>query len=328
MATRAAPEAALLPAAELAADFDLPPPPALAAAIEAALGTLEARPAAGTDARLEAIRLLAATRSAPADDALARLLAPAEPPAIQAAAIDALGIRRASDLGVRLVGSWRIIDPSIRPGVVARLVNDRQARDALVGAIEAGAITLGELNLDLEQRRELLDDARVGARAAALFDDDEYGERAAIVEDWLARLPAEGDAAAGEATFRLRCAGCHVVGGIGHRVGPDLEALSHRSVEDLVTHVLDPNMAINPGYVACVVETADGRMATGLLVSRSAESVVVRRPGGEEAAIPADEIEDLRVLSTSLMPEGLEQGLSPADLRDLVAFLQRRPRAP
>jgi putative heme-binding domain-containing protein len=212
----------------------------------------------------------------------------------------------------------------MRPEVVARIVADRAAREDLLGALEAGSIGLGEVMLDLEQRRAFLGDAdpaRAG-RAAALFDDDEYGGRAGIVAEWLARLPAEGDATAGEALFRARCASCHVRGGTGHRVGPDLDALSRRSVEDIVTHVLDPDVAINPGYVACVVETEDGLAYTGLLVSRGADAVTLRRPGGEETTVPAGEIATLRLLATSLMPAGLEQGLSPADLRDLVAFLQ------
>ena len=319
------PTGAILPALELAADFGVESPPAAREALLRAAAVLSG-PGRHADpvARIESIRLLGAAPEPTADDLLVGLLSEGEPVEVQRAAIDALSRRRSPRLGRELVARFRALDPSMRPEVVARIVADRAAREDLLGALEAGSIGLGEVMLDLEQRRAFLGDAdpaRAG-RAAALFDDDEYGGRAGIVAEWLARLPAEGDATAGEALFRARCASCHVRGGTGHRVGPDLDALSRRSVEDIVTHVLDPDVAINPGYVACVVETEDGLAYTGLLVSRGADAVTLRRPGGEETTVPAGEIATLRLLATSLMPAGLEQGLSPADLRDLVAFLQ------
>jgi putative heme-binding domain-containing protein len=107
-------------------------------------------------------------------------------------------------------------------------------------------------------------------------------------------------------------------------VGPDLEALSHRSVEDLVSHVLDPNMAINPGYVSCVVELEDGRSLTGLLAVDGADAITILQPEAKQITVPRGEIADLRMLSTSLMPEGLEQLLTPAQLRSVIAFIQAR----
>ena len=311
----------------LAALVGAPLPPRGQELVAGAAVTLaDSRPGDAAEGIREAIRILAAVPGEGDDAVLLALLAAERPAEVQREAIDALAARRSPALGAALVARWGVLDPSIRTDVVARLVADRSAHDALLGALERGDVTLGELNLDLEQRRALIHNAgpAIGARAAALFDDDEYGGRAAIVEEWLARLPAEGDAAAGGAVFRERCASCHLLRGTGHRVGPDLEGLARRSVEDIVTHVLDPDMAINPGYVACVVETNDGRAFTGLLVSRAADAVTLRRPGGEETTLPAEEIADLRVLSRSLMPRGLEAGLSPAELRDLVAFLQDR----
>lgn len=320
-------EAMIVETLALSAVLGVEPPGIVRKAIDRAIERVS-RPPAGSDGDdlLAAIRILGAAPGGAGDAPIVALVAADRPPTVQAAAIDALQSRRAPGLGRALVERFRVIDPSIRTDVVARLVADRSAHDALVGAVERGDIAIGELNLDLEQRRALLEDAApaVRTRAAALFDDDEYGGRGTIVSDWLARLPADGDARAGAEVFRGRCASCHLLRGTGHKVGPDLEGLSRRSVEDIVTHILDPDMAINPGYVACVVETLDGRAFTGLLVSRAADAVTLRRPGGEETTLPAEEIADLRVLARSLMPQGLEQGLSPADLRDLVAYLQQR----
>ena len=111
---------------------------------------------------------------------------------------------------------------------------------------------------------------------------------------------------------------------MGHQVGPDLAALAHRSVEDLLSNILDPNMAINPGYVAYTVETANGEVEIGLLQSETADSVQLLQANGRKVVIPRTQIKRFESSGVSLMPEGLEAGLTPADLRDLIALIQQQ----
>ena len=189
-----------------------------------------------------------------------------------------------------------------------------------------GRIKLGELNLDLEQRRRLLRESSpaIMARAAKFIGDEEYSNRKAVVEDWLNKLPAMGEVARGRPVFERLCAQCHALSGIGHHVGPDLAATAHRSVEDLLSNILDPNMAIHPAYVSYTAETASGEIETGILESESADAVVMLQALGKKTVLPRKQIKRLESSGLSLMPEGLEAGLSPADLRDLIAFLQQR----
>ena len=102
----------------------------------------------------------------------------------------------------------------------------------------------------------------------------------------------------------------------------DMYRLSHRSVEDLLTHILDPNMSINPNYVACVVETVDGRIVNGLLQAETADSITIMQAEAKTFTIERDEIEQFRTLRTSLMPEGLEKELNREDLADVMAFVK------
>ena len=53
------------------------------------------------------------------------------------------------------------------------------------------------------------------ARAAKLFGDEEYSNRKSLVEEWLKKLPAAGNAQQGRAVFEKNCALCHAVGGQG-----------------------------------------------------------------------------------------------------------------
>ena len=81
-------------------------------------------------------------------------------------------------------------------------------------------------------------------------------------------------------------------------------------------------MAINPGFVAYTVETQDGESLSGLLTGETSESVTLLQAMELRTTLPRAQISKLESSGQSLMPEGLEAGKTPQDLRDLVAFLQ------
>ena len=50
-------------------------------------------------------------------------------------------------------------------------------------------------------------------------------------------------------------------------------------------------------------------------------SVTLLGPDGKRQTILRSDLEDLRSTGKSLMPDGLEQGLTPQDMADLIAFV-------
>lgn len=274
--------------------------------------------------RLAAIRLLGLGTEASVTNALVSLLDALQPAEVQSAALATLSGLKDAGIGVQLVDRWRAVSPALRTPLLAVVLERRAFHEPLVAALEGGRIGVGELNLDLEQRRRLLRESTpdIQRRAAKFFGDEEYSNRKTVVTDWLAKLPATGDAVRGKKIFEDTCARCHWAGGFGHKVGPDLSGVAHRSVEDLVSNILDPNMAINPGFVAYTVETKDGESQTGLLTAETTESITLLQAMEVKAVIPRAQIVKLGSNGQSLMPEGLEAGKTPQDLRDLVAFLQ------
>lgn len=281
--------------------------------------------------RVDHVGLLALGSYAAVSEVLLARLAGSEPAQIQAAAVAALRGYTEPALAVELVGRWRSLAPAVRGPVLGLLLQRVAFHATLIKAIESGRLTLGELNLDLEQRRRLLrrSSPEVMARAAQLLGDEEYSNRRGVVGEWLAKLPRTGNASAGRPIFERLCAQCHPLGGgaggtAASLPGPDLAAVAHRSVEDLVSNILDPNMAINPGYLTYLAETRDGELHSGVLASESPEAVVLLQAGGQRVVLPRRELQNLQATGLSLMPEGLEAGLTPAELRDLVAWLQVR----
>jgi len=276
--------------------------------------------------RIEGIQLLALGEYSSVGATLLSLLQADQPSAIQLAALEALRQFSEPALAAGFIERWRSLAPAVRAPVVNLLLSRLAFHDVLVSAIVKQKLTLGELNLDLEQRRRLLRESapEIKARAAKFLGDEEYSNRKAIVEDWLKKLPATGDVGRGRAVFEKLCAQCHLVGGTGNAVGPDLAALAHRSVEDVASNILDPNMAINPSYISFTVETVSGEIESGILQSESTDAVTLLQALGRKVVVPRKQIKRLESTGLSLMPEGLEAGLTPADLRDLIAFIQER----
>ena len=115
-----------------------------------------------------------------------------------------------------------------------------------------------------------------------------------------------------------------MLGGHGAAVGPDLTGIVARMGRRRVLEsILQPSREIGPGFVAYAVERADGRVLNGVSLGLTDRDRHERFIGsdGREMLVPVDQIEIRTPLATSIMPQGLEQRLSDADLQNLLALL-------
>jgi putative heme-binding domain-containing protein len=141
-------------------------------------------------------------------------------------------------------------------------------------------------------------------------------------------LAIQGDAGQGERIFwskTIDCGKCHRVDDRGTPVGPDLSAIGKtRSRNELLESLLSPSRRIEPKYAAYLANTADGQSLSGVLVKRDENFVVLRDGQGKEVTLPSKEVEALRPLHTSLMPDGQMAGLTAAEAADLLEYLATR----
>jgi putative heme-binding domain-containing protein len=110
-------------------------------------------------------------------------------------------------------------------------------------------------------------------------------------------------------------------------VGPDLSTIGdERSIDHLLESLLSPSVRIEPRFASYVVNTTDGRSITGLLARRDASETVLKDGEGKEFLLAADEVEQLRPLRISLMPDGQMANLTAQEAADLLAYLASRRR--
>jgi putative heme-binding domain-containing protein len=147
-------------------------------------------------------------------------------------------------------------------------------------------------------------------------------DRVKAITAFRPALTLEGNAERGREIFVKTCSTCHQAENRGVEVGPNLATITGRSPEDLLIHILDPNREVPLNYVNYTVATTDGRVVSGIIAEESPAALVLKRAEGAKDVIPRDQIEAVKSTGLSLMPEGLEKGLAPQDLANLIAFLK------
>jgi putative heme-binding domain-containing protein len=118
------------------------------------------------------------------------------------------------------------------------------------------------------------------------------------------------------------CSKCHIVKNEGKEVGPNLSEIGSKlSKEAFLVAILDPSAGISHNFETYVATTDDGKVVSGLLVSKTDAEVVLRDANAIQHTLKMDSVEELRKLPTSLMPADLQKTMSAQDLVDIVEYL-------
>jgi putative heme-binding domain-containing protein len=163
-------------------------------------------------------------------------------------------------------------------------------------------------------------DGAVRERAAQVVGRTSETKRQDVIDQFSSALSLAGDAAKGKVIFSERCASCHRLGNEGYAVGPDLITVKNAGKEKLLLNIIDPNREVLPNYTSYVVEARWDNSYIGL-ITEAGSDVIVREAFGKETRVPRSQIRSITSQSLSLMPEGLEAGLTPQGMADLLEFL-------
>jgi putative membrane-bound dehydrogenase-like protein len=275
--------------------------------------------------RLLIIRALGEGAYSNAVPALLDVAAGVEPAALRRAALASLATYDDAGIGPRIAGLLPTLADDVLSAASTLLASRARWSAHLLAAVEGGSLERLRVPEDAVNRLRNNRDPEVAQRAARLWPRSETppSQRHQQIEQVGAILRrAPGNPYAGEPLFQARCAGCHKLFFKGGGAGPDLTSYQRDNLATLLPSVVDPNAEIRDGYQYVNLETKDGRDLTGLVVDRDNQVVVLREPGGEQHAVRTGEIAGLQPLGRSLMPEGLLDGLSDQELRDLFAYLR------
>jgi putative membrane-bound dehydrogenase-like protein len=239
----------------------------------------------------------------------------------KSAVLAALDRRNASGLAESLIDRWPKMTPRFRSDSLAVLLKRIDRCEILLGAIESGVIARGELSASQISFLRNHPNEFIRESAGKMFATASKG-RQEVVEAMMPALQMRGDAEKGKKIYLERCASCHRVGADGFALGPDLVTVKNSGKEKLLVNILDPNREVASQYSAYLVETKDGESILGIIVNDTATSITLRQAYGTETVVFRSNLKKLKNQGQSLMPEGLEEGLKPQNLADLLEFIE------
>ncbi len=252
---------------------------------------------------------------------LGGLLRAQESPEVREAAVDALARSKDPKVAGTLLDGWKGYTPALRATVLDAIASRPAWAATLLSSLEDTCIPPREIGPT--QRRRLLENAdrSIRERARAVFAGTD-ANRQQVIDRYRAAIAEQaGDPVHGAEVFKKTCATCHRLQSEGVEVGPDIASLTDRSREAMLASILDPNRSVEPTFAEYSVETADGRILTGLIAAETSNNVTLRRQEGKEDVLLRSEIAAMAASGRSLMPEGMENDLSPKDVADVIAYV-------
>jgi putative membrane-bound dehydrogenase-like protein len=220
-----------------------------------------------------------------------------------------------------------------KPEAVATLAGRADSALALLDAVDAKTIPRSEVSAYAARQMYALGDAKVSERLKAVWG--EVRETPADKQKQFAKYKAQltpnalkaADLKNGRLVFSKTCQSCHKLYGEGTAIGPDLTGSNRSDLDYLLANVIDPSAEVGRDYRMSVINTQSGRVITGIVVERSPARLIVQT-ATEKIIVPAEDVDSVKDLAMSLMPDGQLDALTKEQVRDLMAYLMAKQQVP
>jgi putative heme-binding domain-containing protein len=135
-------------------------------------------------------------------------------------------------------------------------------------------------------------------------------------------LTLKGDPAKGAVTLQ-RCYMCHQADGTGVDFGPNLTGWGRSQPPAVIAEsLLNPSKDIAHGFDGMQLTTKDGLIIQGIVLT-DGDIVIIRSLGGQTQYVPKKRIAKREKMTRSMMMSAAQLGLTPQDIADLIAHLQK-----
>lgn len=286
-----------------------------------AAATIALDDSATLDQRQDAIALLGYGRYQDVAPTLEELLSIHYPPTLQSASVMALAGTARPQTASLLLKKFPKSTPDIQAEIVAQLLQRTIWIPEVLDAVSAGLVPAKLIAANRRSAYMKSSSQAIQQRAVKLFANDVPSSRDEVLSKYRSVLVLDGDVARGEKIFRKNCLNCHRYKNTGFDVGPNLATVQNRTAGQLLVNILDPSREVSPNFLEYTVLSTDGRIVSGMIAAENANSITLRQPEGIETTIERGDIEEFRSSGKSLMPEGMEEVISPAEMADLIGYL-------
>ena len=256
-------------------------------------------------------------------DQLSILLKSSSSIEIQTAVIDQL---RKTNSFEKILESWPGFEPRIKHSAEMAFLSKDDGAEILIKGLQSEIINPVELSSSCIERLKNHRNEKIRKQTNEIFSKSNSINKKLVYSKFKPSLSINGDYEKGKMHFLARCSTCHRLDDVGRDVGPNLKALSDKSRQSLFDAILNPSSSIEPQYLAYNIEHK-GENIFGLIQSETSNSLIVKLLDGTTRVLKRDEITNLQGTGKSIMPDGLEAGLSVEDFADLLGFLDKQLRS-
>ncbi len=269
--------------------------------------------------RLDAIELLGVSSLKDTLNALIACIGEKQPNAVQTAAIRVLAQNSSAAVTSALISNWPHYGSTAKSAALEALL---AREDRVVALLEAKVVKPEEFSASQVQALIKHKSANVAAAAKLALASVIPPSREEVTAKFKPAIAAKGDAKKGQVQYMTRCVACHKAGTLGLVVGPDLITVKTKGREALLTAILEPHKEVASQFIAYTVNTKDGQTLAGIITNDTASSMTIRMMGGIEKTLQRSDIKGSSSTGQSLMPEGLETGMSVGDMADLISYIE------
>ena len=275
--------------------------------------------------RCEALQLVGIGIASSSDEKelLLELISPSVPTSVQIEAINRLSHFSESSTCDSALDRWPSMSKKVRDHLISKMIQRSSWTERLLTALESNLVAINDLSVATVKQLSVTGSRSMRVRAERLFRRGTGEAKEHLVQRYLDELDNDRDVMQGASLFRKHCAVCHVSTPDSEAVGASLDNLTDRSDRALLTAILDPNRAVDPRYQSYVVMTTDARVLAGVITEESGNSFTIAHTDGKRTTIQRNEIEEMKNIGTSLMPDGFEKTLDPHKVQDILAYLQQ-----
>lgn len=252
---------------------------------------------------------------------------------LREAAIRGLAQYNDNSIAPSLLAVYSTLAPDQQRLALATLCARASSGVALLKAIDAKQVAGADLTADLVQQLQFLKSDDVNSLLASVWGTarESAADKLKMIADYKALVtsasPSDVDVELGRAVFAKTCMKCHVLYGVGNKVGPDLTGSNRANIDYLLSNVVDPSAVMAKEYRPTVVATEDGRVVTGLIKAEDDKSLTLQTADAL-VIIPKDEIEERIMSEKSMMPDDQLKQFSELEVRSLFSYLQGKQQTP
>jgi len=252
---------------------------------------------------------------------LKKILAQSRSQRARQAVIEVVRRLKSDDVATILISELPKLTADEQKTACATLLSRNAWLAELATSLESGSTQVKDLDMATVQQLRSLSSATLRARFSQVFGRP--SERSTVVAHYLEKLSVPEESSDGERWYREHCATCHQTIDGKPALGPTLSNLGHWTLDQWATAIMNPNQAVEPKYQQSTVLTNDGRVLSGIVQGRTAQTLRLAASDGTVQELSMSDVDSVQESKVSLMPEGFETKLTTDQFSQLLEYLRR-----